>query len=97
MFNREQGFRRDPKDGQKEPTTADRVAELLASAPFQFGQEQLSEMIGVTDRTIREALKKLEADKKPTGTSRTAFLYALPDRNPSGSHPEGSQEELEWR
>jgi Bifunctional DNA primase/polymerase, N-terminal/AAA domain/Primase C terminal 1 (PriCT-1) len=51
LFSREDGFRRDPKDG--EPPTAERVAALRAEDPA-LTQEQVADRLALTPRTVRK-------------------------------------------
>jgi hypothetical protein len=50
LFDREQGFRRDPDDGK--PSTREQLAELRAADPG-ITQAAAAAAIGVTERTIR--------------------------------------------
>lgn len=50
VFDRAQGFRRDPKDG--EPPTAEKLQALRAADPG-ITQKQAAEELGVTERTIQ--------------------------------------------
>jgi AAA domain len=50
VFDREHGFRRDPKDG--EPSTAEKLQALRAADP-DLTQAQAAKEIGVTERTIQ--------------------------------------------
>lgn len=59
LFDREQGYRRDPSDGAREPTAADRVGDLLAESAHTA--DQLAELTGYSERTIRDALRGLGA------------------------------------
>ena len=63
LFDREQGYRRDPEDGAPKQTTADKIRELLEQRPG-LTQAQIAEATGRSERTVREALHKLGA--KPT-------------------------------
>lgn len=58
LFDREQGFRRDPNDGKKE-TARDKVAELVAEDPT-LGVDQLVEASGYAKRTVQLALRGLK-------------------------------------
>jgi hypothetical protein len=64
LFDREQGFRRDPNEGRK-PTALDQVRELLAEEPG-LSTAQLVEITGYKERTIRKAVSDLseEASKE---------------------------------
>lgn len=54
LYDRESGFRRDPKDGQ--PTTAERLSELRTADP-EITQALAAEALGVTTRTIERHWK----------------------------------------
>lgn len=82
LYDREQGFRRDPKDGASEPTCKDRVRDLLTESDYTA--EQLAEVTGNAPRTVKRALTELGA--VGSGWPKS---YSLPaDEVPS--------EELEW-
>jgi AAA domain/Helix-turn-helix len=51
LFSAEEGFRRDPKDGQ--PSTQERLRELR-EADREITQTQAAEALGVSDRTVRK-------------------------------------------
>lgn len=51
LFTHEDGFKRDPKDGQ--PGTQERLRELREADP-EITQTQAAEALGVSDRTIRK-------------------------------------------
>jgi len=57
LFDRENGFRRDPNEGRK-PTALDQVRELLADDP-ELSTAQLVEITGYAERTIRKAAREL--------------------------------------
>lgn len=61
LFNRETGFRRDPDDDA--PTAVEQIRELLDGDPTGVGltQAQLADATGKTERTVRAALKRLDA------------------------------------
>jgi AAA domain len=59
LFDRERGFRRDPKDG--EPATRDRVAELRENDP-DMTQAQAATVLGLTERTVRKYWHEDEGD-----------------------------------
>lgn len=60
LFDRDEGFRRDPEDGKPRLTAAGRVAELLEAQPGAT-IPQLVEGTGYADRTVRDALTKAGA------------------------------------
>jgi hypothetical protein len=51
LFDREDGYRRDPKDG--EPPTAERVASLRAEDPT-LTQAQVADLLELSERTVRK-------------------------------------------
>jgi hypothetical protein len=63
LYDVEQGFRRDPNDGQKRQTAEDKIAELLESVPGMT-IDQLVKISGYAERTVKAALKKLGAAGK---------------------------------
>jgi hypothetical protein len=64
LFDREEGFRRDPKDGEPRETALDKVRELLAADP-SLSAKQLEQASGYKERTIRDALRKLRDEDGP--------------------------------
>ncbi len=62
LFDREEGFRRDPNEGRK-PTALDKVRELLADDP-ELSTAQLVEITGYAERTVRKAVSDL-GDEEP--------------------------------
>jgi len=81
LFDRENGFRRDPSDGQRKPTAKDKVEELLTNSPG-LTMDELRSATGNAEKTIREALNDLHA----INDGRRPCHYRLPDR------PEAAQE-----
>lgn len=77
LFDREQGFRRDPEDEKPKRTAGELIAELLEAQP-EMTLEQLVEASGYTDRTVREALKKLGARERKTAP-HAPKLWSLDD------------------
>lgn len=65
LFDRENGYRRDPEDDKPKQTAADTVRELLQAQPdMTIGQ--LEAATGYAERTIRKALKEIGAnDRRP--------------------------------
>lgn len=61
LFDREQGFRRDPNEGKK-PTALDRVRELLEQ-DATLSTAQLVEITGLAERTIRKAALDLSDEQ----------------------------------
>jgi hypothetical protein len=74
LFDREQGFRRDPKDGKK--TVLDQVRDLLADDPT-LSAEQLEQLIGCKDRAIRGALKKIRDEQAIADEAGATSLFEL--------------------
>lgn len=64
LFDREEGFRRDPKDGEPRETALDKVRELLTVDPT-LTPKQLEQASGYKERTIRDALRKLRDEEGP--------------------------------
>jgi AAA domain len=79
LFDREQGFRRDPDDGKPKQTATDRVRELLADEPG-LTEQQLVQETGYVERTIRRALRELGAVSKRPGAT-AAKLFELPEES----------------
>lgn len=76
LFDRKDGFRRDPEDGKDRETAAVKVQRALedrASQPL----DALVKITGNSDKTVRAALKKLNAKHGP-GPHGTK-LWSLPD------------------
>jgi AAA domain len=69
LFSRDDGYRRDPEDGTAKQSAADEVRELLEAQPgMTIGQ--LVDATGKAERTIRKALKELDAhDERPGATA----------------------------
>ena len=61
LFDQEQGYRRDPKDGAGEPSCKDRVRDLLTENPGGYSSDQLAELTGNAERTVKRALSELGA------------------------------------
>jgi energy-coupling factor transporter ATP-binding protein EcfA2 len=73
IFDREQGFRRDPDDGKAKRTAADQIRELLAEEPG-LTEEQLNARTGYAERTIRRALRDIGAESiRPGSTGQKQF------------------------
>ncbi len=66
LFDRETGFRRDPHDGEPKQKAPDKVQAALKLQPG-LTCEQLMEITGLAERTVRDALKKLDARSDPGG------------------------------
>jgi AAA domain len=60
LFDREQGFRRDPTDGEHKPTARDEVERHLRDNPGMT-QAELMRATDYKERTIRDALRQLGA------------------------------------
>jgi hypothetical protein len=79
LFDREAGFRRDPKDGQPRETALDRVRETLEDRPG-LTQGELATITGYAERTVREALKELgAAEVAGGGKTGQVKLWSLPE------------------
>lgn len=77
LYNREEGFRRDPADGQRKQTAADLVRYALdAAQPHGLEIDRLVEQTGKSDRSVRKALKEIGA-KVVVGVSNRQ-TYHLP-------------------
>ncbi len=63
LFDREEGFRRDPKDGEPRETALDKVRELLAADP-SLSPKQLEQATGYKERTVRDALKRVRDENE---------------------------------
>jgi hypothetical protein len=63
LFDREEGFRRDPKDGEPRETALDKVRELLAVDP-SLSAKQLEQATGYKERTVRDALKRVRDENE---------------------------------
>jgi AAA domain/HTH domain len=61
LFDRDDGFRRDPDDGKPKETARDKVRERLEAQPG-LTLEQLAAATGVSERTVRKALTDLAAE-----------------------------------
>jgi hypothetical protein len=64
LFDREDGFRRDPEDGKPRETVLDKVRAALQAEPG-LSLMELMRTTGGAERTVRDALKKLGASEKP--------------------------------
>lgn len=69
LFDREEGFRRDPEDGKAKPTTAEQVRELVEADPG-ITTEALIEATGKAERTVRSALGALTKSGDLTGIGK---------------------------
>jgi AAA domain len=77
LFDREQGYRRDPDDEKPQQNATGRVRELLEAQPGMT-QRQLIEATGYAERTVRKALRELDATNKRAG-SNGERLFELPE------------------
>jgi hypothetical protein len=82
LFDREQGFRRDPDDGKHEPTTSEQVRELLEATPWMT-KAALVAATGRKERTVQIALHDLGAvSRRPEGAGgRSEHVYVLPEQD----------------
>jgi hypothetical protein len=78
LFDREQGFRRDPDDEVPRQTTAEHVQELLTAQPA-MSEAQLMAATGKAERTVRDALKKIDARWTQPGGKAFPKLWSLGD------------------
>ena len=78
LFDRDHGYRRDPEDGKREPTTAEHVRDLLRQTPWMT-KAQLVEATGRKARTVEAALRDLDATSERRGGSTGPHFYALSD------------------
>jgi hypothetical protein len=77
LFDREQGYRRDPDDEKPQQNATGRVRELLEAQPGMT-QRQLIEATRYAERTVRKALRELDATNKRAG-SNGERLFELPE------------------
>lgn len=82
LFDREQGFTRDPEDGKKQPTAADKVRDLL-EAEAGMTTEALIEQTENAERTVSDALRKIGATSQGGGAAGSKRWY-LPEDDPQG-------------
>jgi hypothetical protein len=75
LFDRDQGFRRDPSDGKPKETASEKVRQVLESE-LHATSEQLEGTTGYSERTVRDALRKLDAKHKTVAGGRR--LWSLP-------------------
>jgi hypothetical protein len=73
LFDREEGFRRDPDDGKPRETAADKVGAALEAEP-DLTTEKLVTLTGYAERTVRDALGKIGA----TDDGRSPKRWRLP-------------------
>jgi len=78
LFDREEGFRRDPDDGEKKQTAADRIQELLEADSEGLTQDKLQEISGYKERTVRDALRNLGAIKSTRPGPHGKAVWKLP-------------------
>jgi len=76
LFDREQGFRRDPKDGEGKQSCKDKVHALLSDQPGLTIHELVLHT-GNGERTVRQALKDLGAEEMGR-TSEGDIRWRLP-------------------
>jgi hypothetical protein len=72
-----QGYRRDPDDEKPQQNATGRVRELLEAQPGMT-QRQLIEATRYAERTVRKALRELDATNKRAG-SNGERLFELPE------------------
>jgi hypothetical protein len=79
LFDREEGFRRDPEADKEKETALDKVRAALEEAPEGLTGKQLEKLTGYSDKTVRKAAQDLDAEFKP-GPGSTK-IWSLPDRD----------------
>jgi hypothetical protein len=89
LYSREEGFRRDPNDGENKPVAKDRVGALLADGA-RLTIAELMSATGYAERTIKGALKDLGAENDGHNPAHY-YLAAGPE-----SSWEARQDELDW-
>lgn len=77
LFDREQGFRRDPDDENPRQPATEAVRELLKGQPGMTCK-QVSEASGFAQDTVRKALKELGAEGKRSG-SQGEKVWSMPE------------------
>jgi len=80
LFDREQGFRRDPNDGKPRDTAESKVRDLLEAQPG-LSTDHLAKATDYSERTVRQALKKLDAEF--TTGPHGAKVWRLPEAQES--------------
>jgi DNA binding protein with HTH domain len=78
LFDRHEGFRRDPNDDKPKETAADKVRAILEAQPGMT-IDQLAVEVEVSERTIRKALKQLGAQEH--GSGPTTRQWSLLDED----------------
>lgn len=76
LFSREEGFRRDPDDLTPRTTAPDKVRELLETDELTI--TQLEKATNYANKTIRDALKKISAEKLSRSGPNGQPLWTLP-------------------
>lgn len=89
LFDREEGYRRDPEDGQPKQTAKDKVRELLTDQPYMT-EKQLMAATGAAERTVRNALKAIGAESI-RGSADTPKRWYLVDED-DATHAETTDE-----
>jgi hypothetical protein len=79
LFDREQGFRRDPEDQKPKQTAAGAVREILTAQPGMT-LNQLVETTGYAERTVRKALNEIDAQHERPG-SRAERLWSVEEES----------------
>jgi hypothetical protein len=75
LFDRDEGYRRDPSDGRPKKTAPDKVREALESEPDQTS-EHLQSATGYSPRTISNAVNAIGAVSRTVADGRK--LWSLP-------------------
>lgn len=79
LFDREQGFRRDPEDGKAKETAKDKIQAALETDPTGLTTTQLQQVADCSDKTARKAVNDLGADS--TTGKNGEKTWRLPDDN----------------
>jgi hypothetical protein len=69
LFDREEGFRRDPNDGEPKATAKDKVKEAL-ELEANLTEAELCSRTGYAERTVRDALRAIDAIGTDTSPKR---------------------------
>jgi hypothetical protein len=77
LFDQDDGYRRDPKDGEGKRSCKDKVRDLLTDQPG-LTQHELEQFTGNGNRTVRDALKDLDAESMGA-TADGEKMWKLPD------------------
>ena len=84
IFTRENGYIRDPKDGEKKESTVDKVRQLLVEEPG-ITIDHLVQFTGAARRTVDRSLKTLGAVSSSTGIG-SEKAWTLPEVGQGDGH-----------